>query len=101
MLQIILSAGALSSPQILMLSGIGPRKELTKLKIPVLVDLPVGQHLKNHVGVTMYFLLTNLNNTNQLDWNALTEFILTQEGPMTSTGITQVCLEDLGIIISD
>ncbi|KAJ0173100.1 hypothetical protein K1T71_011276 [Dendrolimus kikuchii] len=88
--EIILSAGALSTPQILMLSGIGPRKELTKLNIPVIADLPVGQNLKNHVGVTMHFLLTNLTNTKQLDWNTLTEFVLTQEGPMTSTGLTQL-----------
>jgi len=47
--EIILSAGALNTPKLLMLSGIGPKKELQKHKIPVLVDAPeVGRNLKDH-----------------------------------------------------
>ena len=38
---IILAAGAYGSPQILMLSGIGPADELNSFGIPVVVDLPV------------------------------------------------------------
>jgi choline dehydrogenase-like flavoprotein len=45
----ILSAGALHSPQILMLSGIGPEKMLRKAGIPIKSDLPgVGQNLQDH-----------------------------------------------------
>jgi choline dehydrogenase len=53
--EVIISAGAYNSPQLLKLSGIGPRDELTKLKIPVRVDLPgVGTNLQDHyeIGVT-------------------------------------------------
>ena len=50
--QIILSAGAIGSPQLLMLSGVGPKDQLSSLGIPVVVDAPgVGQNMRDHPGV--------------------------------------------------
>ena len=47
--QIILSAGAIASPQILMLSGIGPAKHLQEKGITIVADLPgVGKNLRDH-----------------------------------------------------
>ena len=49
--EVILSAGALNSPQLLMLSGLGPRHQLASIGIPVLVDLGgVGRNLQDHYG---------------------------------------------------
>ncbi|XP_077980823.1 alcohol dehydrogenase [acceptor]-like isoform X2 [Glandiceps talaboti] len=47
--EVILSAGSLASPKLLMLSGVGPRKQLEDLEIPVICDLPVGQNMQDHV----------------------------------------------------
>ena len=47
--EIILSAGALGSPQLLMLSGIGPRKQLDALKIKVVLEQPfIGQGMADN-----------------------------------------------------
>lgn len=61
--EIILSAGLISSPQILMLSGIGPKKHLESIEIPVLADLPVGFNLQDHMVISFSLSTTNLNKT--------------------------------------
>jgi len=54
--EVLLSAGALQSPQILMLSGIGPADHLTSLGIPVVLDrTEVGSNLQDHLDYTMIF----------------------------------------------
>lgn len=54
--EVILSGGAVNSPQLLMLSGIGPADELNKLGIDCRIDLPgVGQNLHDHPLVYMKF----------------------------------------------
>jgi choline dehydrogenase len=47
--EIIISAGSINSPQLLMLSGIGPRRHLESKGIQVKKNLPVGQNLMDHV----------------------------------------------------
>lgn len=49
--EVIVSAGALNSPQLLLLSGIGPSQHLKTLGVPVVADLPVGEGLEDHTGV--------------------------------------------------
>ena len=54
--EVILSAGAVGSPHLLLLSGIGPRRELEMTGVPSLVDSPhVGKHLKDHIQVPLFF----------------------------------------------
>jgi choline dehydrogenase len=54
--EVVLSAGAIGSPQILLLSGIGPRAELEALGIACQSDSPhVGKHLKDHLQVGFVF----------------------------------------------
>ncbi|TIA30059.1 hypothetical protein D6C79_09765 [Aureobasidium pullulans] len=54
--EIIVAAGALHTPQVLKLSGLGPASELHSLQIPVLVDLPgVGMNLQDHALVGVFY----------------------------------------------
>ncbi len=54
--EVILSAGAIGSPHLLLLSGIGPRQELEGVGVPCLLDQPhVGKHLKDHLMVPLFF----------------------------------------------
>lgn len=48
--EVIISAGAINSPKLLLLSGVGPQDDLEQLKIPVVANLPVGQNLQDHIS---------------------------------------------------
>src|SRR6266404_669061 len=49
--EVILAGGAFNSPQLLMLSGIGPADHLRSVDIEPVIDLPVGQNLQDHLAV--------------------------------------------------
>jgi choline dehydrogenase-like flavoprotein len=54
--EVVLSAGAVGSPQILLLSGIGPKRELEAVGVACQLDSPhVGKHLKDHLQVILAF----------------------------------------------
>jgi choline dehydrogenase len=54
--RVVLSAGAIRSPQLLMLSGVGPKDQLQHFGIPLVHELPgVGQNLRNHLSAQMTF----------------------------------------------
>lgn len=86
--EVVLSAGAIGTPQILMLSGIGPKAHLEQVKIPVVQDLPVGQNLEDHVYVPMFFTFKKLINT--VDAEILSDqlfmYLMNRMGPFASVG---------------
>jgi choline dehydrogenase-like flavoprotein len=54
--EVVLSGGSIGSPHLLLLSGVGPRRELDAAGITCVVDSPhVGKHLKDHVQVILFF----------------------------------------------
>jgi choline dehydrogenase-like flavoprotein len=60
--EVILTAGALDTPKVLLLSGIGPKEELSRHDIPTVVNLPVGQGLQDHAHVNISMQLKDGSN---------------------------------------
>ena len=86
----LLCAGAIGSPQILQLSGIGPGPLLQKHGIPVEVDAPeVGENLQDHLQIRMAFKVTGAKTLNTMANNWFgkmkigMEYMLNQSGPMS------------------
>ncbi|WP_431355761.1 GMC family oxidoreductase [Amylibacter marinus] len=86
----ILSAGAINSPQILQLSGVGPRELLSGLGIETIVDSPyVGQNLQDHLQIRAVYKVKGTRTMNTLVNSMLgkvkigLEYMLKRSGPMS------------------
>ncbi|XP_069683578.1 glucose dehydrogenase [FAD, quinone]-like isoform X2 [Periplaneta americana] len=89
--EVILSAGAVQSPQILLLSGIGPRKELEKVGVDVIHNSPwVGKNLMNHVSYSVNFRVHNASDHVDFSMDTLSQYLNNRNGPLSSTGMSQV-----------
>jgi len=86
--EIIVSAGAINSPKLLLLSGVGPKAELEALGIPLVADLPVGRNLHDHtrtggvdfvVNTTLFSLWQDLLTVENLE-----TLYVNGTGPLTS-----------------
>jgi choline dehydrogenase-like flavoprotein len=87
---VVVSSGALNTPRLLMLSGIGPAKHLKEMGIPVIADLPgVGQNLQEHFGTH----LVNEVNTPTLNSESrglhlirhMADFLIRRRGILTTS----------------
>ncbi|XP_014257187.1 glucose dehydrogenase [FAD, quinone]-like [Cimex lectularius] len=86
--EVIVSAGTINSPQLLMLSGIGPAEHLQELGIPVIQNLRVGDNLHDHVGIPVMF---NVQNNVTINWrstyenfSAILDYAQNGKGPLTT-----------------
>jgi choline dehydrogenase len=87
--EVIVSAGAVNSPQLLQLSGIGPGSLLAELGIEVLRDLPaVGGHLQDHLGLTYSYKATQPTLNDELrspaaQLKAGWRYVFSRRGPLS------------------
>lgn len=83
--EVILSAGPINTPQILILSGIGPYDHLYDLDIPIRTNLPVGNNLHDMVFVPLYY---RINDPNLIDpfptfnTDNLYNYFVNSDGPL-------------------
>uniref|UniRef100_A0A182JBX2 Glucose-methanol-choline oxidoreductase N-terminal domain-containing protein n=1 Tax=Anopheles atroparvus TaxID=41427 RepID=A0A182JBX2_ANOAO len=88
--EVILSAGAIGSPHLLMLSGVGPAEHLRQHGIKPLVDLPVGYNFQDHTAAGGLTFLVNATQTmthsHIFRLENLMQFQAHSRGPFTSIG---------------
>ena len=64
--EVILAAGSIGSPHLLMLSGVGPAAQLAKFGIPLLLDKPgVGANLHDHLQLRMIYKVSGIKTLNE------------------------------------
>lgn len=85
--EVILSAGAIGSPQLLLLSGIGPADDLRAVGVPVLHDLPgVGRNLQDHPFYSVINEVTDQDTLYGADSpKNMAEWVLRRTGPLSSS----------------
>jgi choline dehydrogenase-like flavoprotein len=84
--EIVLAAGAFGSPQLLMLSGVGPADHLREVGLDVAVDAPgVGQDLQDHPFNTVVCETSDGSLVDAEKPRYLLEWLLRRSGPLTST----------------
>ena len=87
--EVVLSAGAVNSPQLLMLSGVGASEALQSFGIDVVHQSPaVGQHLQDHLGIDLILKtrIKTLNDTLHPWWGKLlagVQYLTTLSGPLS------------------
>ncbi|XP_046617151.1 glucose dehydrogenase [FAD, quinone]-like [Neodiprion virginianus] len=88
--EVIVSAGTIASPQLLLLCGIGPKKHLDSVGVRVIQDLPgIGENFQDQI---MYNLQYTLDEPDIYDnnWAAASEDLAFQTGPVSCNGLEQV-----------
>jgi len=98
--EVILSAGAVGSPQLLLLSGVGPKQQLEQLGIPVVADLPgVGENMQDHLmtGLGYYSKLPSYTESSVGTLPNLINYLLYKDGPFQSNGLECTAFVNTGL----
>ncbi len=84
--EVVLCGGAINSPQLLMLSGIGPAEHLQEMGIPVVQDVPgVGQNLQDHLAVPVAYACNQpVSMAGAESFKNKLKYKLGKRGPLTS-----------------
>jgi choline dehydrogenase len=84
--EVLLCGGAINSPHLLLLSGIGPAEQLMSLGIPIVHHLPgVGQNLQDHLlAITAFSCTQPVTLASAEKLNNILSFLLLKNGPLTS-----------------
>lgn len=90
--EVVVSAGAINSPKLLLLSGVGPKEDLERLKIPVVADLPVGRGLQDHVVFTGLVVTTPRDEVGLLKFGTILQYVYNRTGVLAIPGGTEVIL---------
>ncbi|XP_052125720.1 glucose dehydrogenase [FAD, quinone]-like [Frankliniella occidentalis] len=90
--EVVLAAGAIQTPHLLLLSGVGPRRHLEDVGVRVVADCPgVGGNLQNHISFSVDFAVESITpGSNRLDMPAFEQFLSNGTGAMASTGLSQL-----------
>ena len=88
--EVILAAGSIGSPQIMLLSGVGPAQQLREHGIPVVLDRPgVGANLQDHLQLRLIYKVDGITTLNERYHSPLglagmlAEYALFRRGPLT------------------
>lgn len=88
--EVILSAGSIDTPKLLMLSGIGPKEVLKPLRIPVLQNLPVGENLQDHVLALLFVKFNGSGETFKDQLATTYEYLVYRKGRLAVIGDTSL-----------
>ena len=94
-IEIIVCCGAYRTPQLLMLSGLGPSRELEKHEIPQVSDLPVGENLHDHLAVSQWWKLRHPERGLALGSPLLTDPLLLKGNPVDWTLVQTISQDEI------
>ncbi|XP_046675280.1 glucose dehydrogenase [FAD, quinone]-like [Homalodisca vitripennis] len=88
--EVILSAGSINSPQLLMLSGIGPRRHLNKLGIKVVQNSKVGYNLQDHTIMRGFIVTLDIHTSTPDPIESMFQFLINSRGEFSGPNFLSI-----------
>ncbi|XP_054730329.1 glucose dehydrogenase [FAD, quinone]-like [Anastrepha obliqua] len=91
--ELILSAGAIDSPKLLLLSGVGPAQHLQSLHIPLVHELPIGDNLQDHLFTLLCFKMeenTATHISEKMVLDIVYNYLIHSRGPLSGDGVVSL-----------